>query len=73
MILVAWGDGVGSNWTGFRELEGVREQFGLPDKYEVLAVVPFGYPKRKIGLGKKKRKPLAEVASAERFDNPFKL
>lgn len=73
MILVAWGDGVGSNWTGFRELDGVRKKVGLPDKYEVLAVVPFGYPKRKIGLGKKKRKPLAEVASAERFGDPFKL
>src|ERR1700692_1172971 len=72
MILVAWGEGVGSNWTGFRELEGVREKVGLPDHYEVLAVVPFGYPKRKIGMGKKKRKPLAEVASAERYGNPFK-
>jgi nitroreductase len=71
MILVAWGDGVGSNWTGFRELDGVRKKVGLPDKYEVLAVVPFGYPKRKIGLGKKKRKPLAEVASSERFGNPI--
>jgi len=73
MILVAWGDGVGSNWTGFRELEGVREKVGLPDKYEVLAVVPFGYPKRKIGMGRKKRKPLAEVASAERYGHPFKV
>jgi nitroreductase len=73
MILVAWGDGVGSNWSGFGELEGVRKHVGLPDTYEVLAVVPLGYPKRKIGLGKKKRKPLAEVASAERFGNPFKL
>ena len=73
MILVAWGEGVGSNWSGFRELEGVRNRLGLPDKYEVLAVVPFGYPKRKIGLGKKKRKPLAEVASAERYGNPFKV
>ena len=73
MILVAWGDGVGSNWTGFRELDGVRQRVGLPDNYEVLAVVPFGYPKRKIGMGKKKRKPLAEVASAERFGTPFKL
>jgi nitroreductase len=73
MILVAWGDGVGSNWTGFGQLEGVRKHVGLPDNYEVLAVVPFGYPKRKIGLGKKKRKPLAEVASAERYGTPFKL
>ncbi len=73
MILVAWGDGVGSNWTGFGELDGVRKKVGLPDKYEVLAVVPFGYPKRAIGKGKKKRKPLAEVASAERYGTPFEV
>jgi nitroreductase len=71
MILVAWGDGVGSNWTGFGRLDGVRKKVGLPDTYEVLAVLPFGYPKRKIGLGEKKRKPLAEVASSERFGNPL--
>jgi nitroreductase len=73
MILVAWGDGVGSNWTGFGQLDGVRTKVGLPDKYEVLAVVPFGYPKRAIGKGKKKRKPLAEVASAERYGAPFEV
>jgi hypothetical protein len=39
----------------------------------VLAVVPFGYPTRAIGKGKKKRKPLAEVASAERFGTPFEV
>ena len=71
MILVAWADGVGSNWTGFGGLEGVRKLVGVPDRYEVLAVIPFGYPKRKIGKGIKKRKPLAEVASAERFGTPF--
>jgi nitroreductase len=73
MILVAWGDGVGSNWTGFGRLDGVRKKVGLPDTYEVLAVLPFGYPKRKVGLGKKKRKPLAQVASAEHYGTPFKL
>lgn len=73
MILVAWGDGVGSNWTGFGRLDGVRKKVGLPDEYDVLAVIPLGYPKRKIGLGKKKRKPLAEVASAEDYGTPFKL
>jgi nitroreductase len=70
MILVAWAEGVGSNWTGFGGLDHVGAQVGLPDTYEVLAVVPFGYPKRKLGKGKKKRKPLAEVASVERFHNP---
>ena len=67
MILVAWGEGVGSNWTGFGGLEGVRQWAGLPDSYDVLAVMPFGYPKRKIGLGRLKRKPLDEIVSAERY------
>jgi nitroreductase len=71
MILVAWAEGVGSNWTGFGGLEGVRKLVGVPDRYEVLAVVPFGYPKRKIGKGIKKRKSLSEVASAENFGTPF--
>lgn len=66
MIVVAWSEGVGSNWTGFGGLDGVREEFGIPDAYEVLAVVPLGYPKRKI-IGKKKRKPFDQVVSAERF------
>jgi len=66
MLLAAWGDGVGSNWTGFGSLENVRIEFGLPDTYEVLGVLPFGYPKRKV-IGNKKRKPLDEVVSAERF------
>src|SRR5579872_4836097 len=67
MMLVAWADGVGSNWTGFGGLEGVRQWAGLPDTFDVLAVLPFGYPKRKLGLGKKKRKPFDEVVSAERY------
>jgi nitroreductase len=71
MILVAWADGVGSNWTGFGRMESVRKKVGLPSTYEVLAVVPFGYPKRKLGKGKKNRKPLAEVVSSEQFGTPL--
>lgn len=71
MVLVAWAEGVGSNWTGFGGLEAVRKIVGMPESYEVLAVVPFGYPKRAVGKGKKKRKPLGEVVSAERFGNPL--
>jgi nitroreductase len=69
MLLVAWADGVGSNWTGFGGLEGVRKKVGLPDSYDVLAVLPFGYPRRKV-VGRKKRKPLAEVASSEQYGTP---
>ena len=71
MILVAWADGVGSNWTGFGGIDEVRERVGLPDSYDVLAVLPFGYPARQLGKGKKKRKSIGEVASTERFGTPF--
>ena len=37
---------------------------------DVLAVLPLGYPKRKV-IGKKKRKPFNEVVSAERFGQPL--
>ena len=70
MILVAWGDRVGSNWTGFGGMEEVRKEFGIPDTYDVVAVIPFGYPKRRV-IGRKKRKPFHEVVSAERFGNPL--
>ena len=70
MILVAWGDQIGSNWTGFGGMEEVRKEFGIPDTYDVVAVLPLGYPKRKV-IGKKKRKPFNEVVSAERFGQPL--
>ena len=70
MILVAWGEGVGSNWTGFGGLEDVRVEFGLPETYDVLAVIPLGYPNRKV-VGRKKRKPFDQVVSAERFGRPL--
>ena len=71
MILTAWDEGVGSNWTGFTGMDEVRPILGIPEEYDVVAVVPFGYPTRKLGKGRKRRKPLAEVASREHFGRPF--
>ncbi len=71
MVLTAWADGVGSNWTGFTGMEDVREMVGLPDTFDVVGVIPFGYPKRKLGAGKKKRKPFDQVVSAERYGTPL--
>jgi len=71
MILTAWGEGVGSNWTGFGGLAEVGTERGIPDSYDVLAVLPFGYPARRVGKGRKNRKPFGGVVSAERFGQPF--
>jgi nitroreductase len=71
MILTAWAEGVGSNWTWFSGEEEVRSILGIPEAYDVVAVVPFGYPARRLGRGRKKRKPLADVASRDRFSQPF--
>jgi nitroreductase len=73
MILAAWADGVGSNWAGFMGLEPVKELLGIPADMDLLAVMAFGYPDQPAGKGRKKRKPLGEVASSERFGTPYKL
>ena len=70
MVLTAWADGVGSNWVGFAKLEEVADFLDVPATHRVIAVVPLGYPTRSLGKGKKKRKPLAEIASLEKFGSP---
>jgi nitroreductase len=71
MILTAWSEGVGSNWVGFRGLNEVKSLLSIPDELEVLGIIPFGYPARPAGKGKKKRKSISEVAQRERFGHSF--
>ena len=67
MILTAWSEGVGSNWVGFIGPAEIKPLLHIPEEMDILAVLPFGYPVKAIGRGKKKRKPLSEVAHRERF------
>ncbi len=71
MMLTAWSEGVGSNWVGFVGMSEAKALLGVPDELDLLAIVPFGYPAAPGGRGKKKRKPLAEVASRERYGRPM--
>lgn len=66
MQLAAWNYNVGSRiYTGMnREL--MVKHFGIPENYNIAAVVGFGFPKRKI-LGKKNRKELEEIAFSDYF------
>jgi nitroreductase len=71
MMLVAWGAGVGTVWVGNMDIPEVKDLLGVPDDKQVVTVIPFGYPTKKLGAGKKKRKALAEVAHRERYGQPY--
>src|SRR3954462_4195717 len=71
MLLTAWADGVGGNWVGFGGLDDVKALLSIPEELDLLAIVPLGYPTAATGRCKKARKPLAEIASRERYGQPF--
>ena len=71
MLLTAWSDGVGGNWVGFGGLDEVKPLLGIPEGLDLLAILPLGYPAAALGRGKKERKPLAAIASRERYGQPF--
>ena len=71
MLLVAWSEGIGSNWVGFGGLEKINALLGIPGELDVLAILPFGYPADRIGRGRKDRKPLRAIAHRERYGQPF--
>lgn len=74
MVLTAWAAGVASNWVGwigFGGIDGARTLLGVPEAYDVLAILPFGYPTAAVGAGKKRRKPQDAVVSHGRFGQPF--
>src|SRR4029453_14819010 len=71
MLLTGWADGVGSNWVGFGGLESARALLDIPDSLDVLAILPFGYPARAGGRGKKQGKPLRDAAHPEKYGCRF--
>jgi nitroreductase len=71
MMLAAWEAGVGSNWVGNVNTGPIKQLLNIPADRLVLNIIPFGYPAREVGKGRKDRKPLAEVAHNERFGQPY--
>ncbi|MFQ3294826.1 MAG: nitroreductase [Halobacteriales archaeon] len=70
MQFAAFEHGVGSCiYTGYEE-KGMHEFLGVPEDRGVTAVIGFGRPADGL-KGRKRRRPLAEVAYADRFGKPL--
>jgi nitroreductase len=72
MVIAAWSEGIGSNWVGYIGMQGINQLLNIPDNLDVLAILPFGYPVKQLGQGKKNRKALSEVASHGKYGNPVR-
>lgn len=73
MMLVAWGEGIGSNWVGNVNKEEVKRLLNVPDELMLLTIIPFGYPEEEIGDDvEKERKPLSEIAHREQYGQPYR-
>lgn len=70
ILLAARNEGYGGVLTTMAVAEEprVKALLGIPEDYAVAAVLPLGKPVRQ--LTKLKRKPVAEIATRERFDGP---
>jgi nitroreductase len=73
MMLAAWEEGVGSVWVGNVNTPEIRQLLSVPAGRVILTVVPFGYPRAKLGAGKKNRKRLDEIVHAEQFGRRFEV
>jgi nitroreductase len=68
ILLAARNEGFGGVLTtaAVAEEPQVKELLGIPDDYAVAALLPIGKPVKQVT--KLKRKPVAEIATKERFD-----
>ncbi len=73
IMLAARALGIGSTLTTvhhrFRHAE-MKKLLGVPDDVEIAAIVPLGYPMGKFG--RPPRKPVSEVAYADRWGAPLR-
>lgn len=70
LCLKAHDMGLGTVVVGYLDHDACRTMVGLPDGYEVVAVLPVGRPATGPRQGRP-RKDLREIVHLDRFGNPF--
>ena len=65
MVIAAWAMGIGSCWIGAFNENKVKKLLDIPEKWNIVALIPFGYP-AKIPSPKRK-KPIEKIVSFNKF------
>jgi nitroreductase len=80
MTLTAWELGIGSCFMSGPEQPArepyrrkAHELLGIPDRLNLVDLIVFGYPKRRIVVRRKKRKELQQLVSESEYGNPLVL
>ena len=73
LVLAATALGLGTCWVGGFDQEDISEMLKLPEKFEVVALMALGYPRKKLDLLAKilhmvrRRKKLKDIVSLETY------
>ncbi|MCJ7632959.1 nitroreductase family protein [Candidatus Bathyarchaeota archaeon] len=65
MVIAAWTMGIGSCWIGDFNEDKVKQLLKIPDKWNVVALVSFGYPAEQPKP--RSKKSITEIASFNSF------
>ena len=65
MVIAGWAMGIGSCWIGDFNEDKVRQLLNIPKNYNVVSIIPFGYP-AKIPKPRQK-KSLEKITSINTF------
>ena len=77
IVLAATALGLGTCWIGMFNKEEIRKMTGLPERFEIIALLALGYPGGKADYGAKllhivrPRKKLENIMSEETYGNSW--
>jgi len=66
-VLAATAEGLGTCWIGAFDPAAAREEFGLPEGVEPVAMTPLGYPSSEARKPPRLRKPLDQIVHHDRW------
>ncbi len=66
MVVAAWAMGIGSCWVGDFSEEEVKKLLNIPESWNIVALVSFGYPAEKPQP--RKKKTIEKIVSFNKFE-----